>query len=361
MKIYHFVENISLERGGVRTVVANLDNYLNESHPNCSVVLTNAKEESDPYLEFTSTKFKVWAYSKELKEYAESLPINNTVFHLQGVFMHCHYLASKVAQKNNIPYIVTCHGMIEPVYLKEKRVKKKIYMDLFLNKILSKSTILHAITPHEKNNLFKLSGHKNIIEIPNFIHHSSLPKDLTFKPEEDYLLFLSRLHPQKGLDLLLNAMTKINDKKIKLKIVGTQNEYSDELQNKLKNSNIENRIEFVGSVYGDEKYKIYANAKAFVVPSYSEAIGMVNLEAAACKTPVITTFNTGINPEWNSNGGLMINPKIEELIEAINQATSWSAQEREERGNRLSNFVVNNYSWEKKGYLWDELYATLQQ
>jgi glycosyltransferase involved in cell wall biosynthesis len=359
MSIYHFAENISLERGGVRTVLVNLDNYLNTNNPNSSIILTNAKEKNDPYLEFPSTKFKAWAYSKELNEYTKNIPNENAVFHLQGVFMHCHYLASKEAQKSGIPYIVTSHGMIEPVYLKEKRLKKKFYMNLFLNKILSKSNVLHAITPQEKNNLFQLTNHKNIVEIPNFIHHSGLPKDLIYQPEEEYLLFLSRLHPQKGLDILIEAMTKIDDKKIKLKIVGTKNDYSNELQKKLNNSIIKNRIEFLGGVFGNEKYNIYANAKAFIAPSYSEAIGMVNLEAAACNTPVITTFSTGISPEWNKNGGIMINPQIDELISAINQSTSLSIEERNERGKKLSDFVINNYSWEKKGYLWDNLYDSL--
>ncbi len=360
MKIYHFAENISLERGGVRTVVVNLDNYLNDKKPNCSVILTNVKEQNDKYLEFPPLKFKAWAYSKELKEYAQLIAKENTIFHAQGVFMHCHYLASKEALRANIPYIITCHGMIEPIYLKEKRLKKKIYMELFLNEILSKSNILHAITPHEKNNLFRLTNHKNIIEIPNFIYSSGLPKNLTFQLEEDYLLFLSRIHPQKGLDMLIEAMTKIDNKKIKLKIVGSKNDYSNELQKKLKNSAIENRIEFIGSVYSDEKYKLYSNAKAFVMPSYSEAIGMVNLEAAACKTPVITTYSTGISPEWNNNGGIMINPNLDELINAINLATSWSDIERNDRGAKLSEFVINNYSWEKKGYLWNELYDSLK-
>jgi glycosyltransferase involved in cell wall biosynthesis len=154
-------------------------------------------------------------------------------------------------------------------------------------------------------------------------------------------------------------MTKIEDKKIKLKIVGSENGYSDSLKKIVRKAGLENRIEFLGGVFGDAKFELYANAKAFVAPSYSEAIGMVNLEAAACKTPVITTFNTGINTEWNTNGGIMINPTLEELTSAINAVTNWSNEERFSRGENLSNFVLNNYSWEKRGYLWNDLYSSL--
>jgi glycosyltransferase involved in cell wall biosynthesis len=154
-------------------------------------------------------------------------------------------------------------------------------------------------------------------------------------------------------------MGRIQNKKIKLKIVGTENSYSDTLKKVIAKSGLENRIEFLGGVFGDKKFELFANAKAFVAPSYSEAIGMVNLEAAACKTPVITTFETGISSKWNSNGGLMINPNVEELTQAINTVTSWSNEERFSRGENLSNFVLMNYSWEKRGVLWNELYSSL--
>ena len=66
-KIYHTTENISLESGGVRTVLVNLDKNINERNINSSIILTNKKEVNDAYLEFPSKKFKSWCYSNELK------------------------------------------------------------------------------------------------------------------------------------------------------------------------------------------------------------------------------------------------------------------------------------------------------
>jgi glycosyltransferase involved in cell wall biosynthesis len=273
--------------------------------------------------------------------------------------MHTQYRPSKFAVKNNIPYITTPHGMLQPWYLLNKRLKKKLYLELLLKNILMKSSILHAITPFEKESLYQLTKHKNIVEIPNFIHHLGIPKNLIYQPEDEYLLNLGRIHSGKGLDILLEAFTKIDNKKIKLKIVGAENDYSSILKAMIAKLNIAYRIEFVGSVYGLDKYKLFANAKAFIAPSYSEVIGMVNLEAAACKTPVITTYNTGISPEWNNNGGIMINPNVTELVKAINTITSCNDAERNQRGSMLSDFVIKNYSWEEKGHLWNDLYNSL--
>lgn len=357
--IYQIASNVSLESGGQRTAVVNIHNYINTVNNFSSYILTNEKEKSDSFLEFPSDKFGFWYYSNELKKHLCSNIGDIDMMHLHGVFMHTQYISSKLAKKNKIPYVITPHGMLEPWYLNDKKFKKKFYLNLLLNEILVKSNVIHAITPSEKENLYKLSKHKNIVEIPNFIHYSKLPINLTYNPEEEYLLFLSRLHPGKGLDILIQSISQIENKKIKLKIVGAENNYSQDLKKKCRELGIENRIEFLGGIYGSQKYELFSNAKAFVAPSYSEAIGMVNLEAAACKTPVITTYNTGISPEWNTNGGVMIHPNTEELTKSLNKVVSWSVEERNQRGNELSNFVIDNYSWEKKGYLWNELYNSI--
>lgn len=358
--IYHVAQNLSYESGGLRAVVVNLHEYLKKNSNFESLVITNIKESVDSFKEFPSLKLKSWGYAAELDQYISSQINKTDLLHLHGVFMHAQYSSYRHALKNDIPYVITPHGMLEPWHLNDKKLKKAIYLKLVLDSILKKSNILHAITPIEKENLFQLTNHKNIVEIPNFIHYTDFPDNLTYKPSEEYLLFLSRLHPKKGLDILVKSMAKIENKKIKLKIVGTENSYSNTLKKLAQDLGIEKRIEFVGSVYGNEKFALFANAKVFIAPSYSEAIGMVNLEAAVCKTPVITSYETGINPNWNDNGGIMIHPKIEDLVIAINESLSWSDNERIDRGKNLSHYVIENYSWEKKGMLWDELYNSIK-
>jgi len=253
-KIFQIVESVSFESGGLRTAVTNIDDNINQYGDFSSVILTNGMEENDPYFSFPSETFKFWNYSPDLKRHLNLNLKNVDLFHLHGVFMHAQYVSSKLALKHKIPYLISAHGMLQPWYLNDKKLKKQFYLNVLLNKILAKADIIHAITPLEKENLYKLTKHKNIVEIPNFIHYKWVPENLTYKPEEDYLLFLSRLHPGKGLDILIKAMSRIDDKKIKLKIVGTQNAYSQNLKKLCREAGLENRIEFLGSVYGSEKF-----------------------------------------------------------------------------------------------------------
>jgi glycosyltransferase involved in cell wall biosynthesis len=356
--IFQVVEKISKEMGGLRTSVTSIDDYINSQDNFNSTILTSKKEKEDTYVEFVPQKIDFWCYSTDLKTYLETNISKADIVHTHGVFMYPQYISCKIAENQKIPYLITAHGMLEP-YLNKGSIKKKVYSKLFLDNMLKKASAIHAITPFEKNNLFCLTKHKNIVEIPNFISFSEIPVLEIYNPTEEYLLYLGRIHEGKGLDILIQSISKIDNTKIKLKIVGTENEYSEVLKKLSRDLNIDDRIDFMGGVYGHEKYKLYTNAKVMVAPSFSEVIGMVNLEAAACKTPVITTFNTGINPNWNTSGGIMINPNTDELINAINQSVNWSTGERNQRGYTLSDFVRKNYSWEEKGYLWNELYNSL--
>jgi glycosyltransferase involved in cell wall biosynthesis len=355
MKILHLAENLSNDSGGLRTAVLSLHDYISKQIE--SDIICNQKESNDPFIEFKTNK--LWNYSKELNNYLQNNISTFDINHIHGIFMHIHFAGYKYSQLENKPYILSPHGMLEPWHLKDKALKKKIYLNLLGNKLIKNATFLHAITPLEKDNLFHLTKHKQIFEIPNLFHFNTIPQNIKKENNEDYLLFLSRIHPKKGLDILIESISYIDDKKIKLKIVGSINDYANELIQKCKILGISERVEFVGGVYGAEKYQLYANAKAFVAPSYSEAIGIVNLEAAACKVPVITSFATGINPDWNKNGGLMINPNINELINAINTITNCNESELREMGNRLSEYVYKEYSWEKKGSLWIDLYQSI--
>jgi hypothetical protein len=184
-KIFHLAENVSLESGGVRTVVINLHNYINENIYYNSNIITNKKEKNDSFIEFPSTQLRSWNYSREIKSNLEKQFYPTDILHLHGVFMHIQYVSSILAKKNKIQNIITPHGMLEPWIMNDNKLKKKLYFELILKNIISNSKVLHAITPLEKDNLFKLTKHRNIIEIPNFINYGELPKNLNYNPDEE--------------------------------------------------------------------------------------------------------------------------------------------------------------------------------
>ena len=356
-KILHVAEDISITSGGLRTMILELNNYLNQNKID-SNILTLKKEAEDVSFESCVCKGNPWWYANDLKDKLNIKLSENNFMHLHGAWMYPQYIAAKLSRKQNVPYLMTFHGMLEPFLLKDKYYKKAGYFEIILKKAAKKAQILHAITPNEKNNLFNDFNHNQIIEIPNLIHFKE-EKQAIYNPEEDYFLFLGRFHRVKGIDLLLNAFEKMSNKQMKLYLVGFENDYSKKIMKRIEHSTISHRVKFCGALVNHEKELVIANAKALISPSFSEVIGMVNLEAANMRTPVITTFNTGINKDWGNNGGIIINPNIEEITSALNKASDWSNNERIERGNHLYEYVYYNYSWQKKGKLWIELYNHL--
>jgi len=347
--LYHIAEDISKASGGIRTVVLDIKNQFPESK-----IITTSKEDSDLTIEAFQNKGP-WLYSKTLKKRLSTID-KPSLFHIHGVWMHAQYAAAQVASKSNIPFIVSPHGMYEPWLWKEGTVKKKLYFNLLAGSAFAKANYIHAITPDEQLNLQNLFPKTKVVCIPNAIETQKLIA--TKERDRPYFLFLGRMHHKKGIELLIESFTSLKDLEFDLKIAGPESEYGQMLQNKVQTSG-DSRIKFIGAVRGEKKKELYRNAQALVAPSYSEVVGMVNLEAAMMATPVITTFKTGLLTEWNQNGGILISPTQENLSNAINRAAQWSQKQRDENGLKLRSFVIANYSWESIKPQWDKLYREL--
>lgn len=358
-EVYHIADDISYTSGGLRTVVENLSNYLNTSTPFESSILTLKKEPQDSHLSFKPSQPRFWNYSRAFRKHLEDAIGADSIYHLQGVWKYPQYIASRIAREKGIPTVITCHGMLQPYLLRDKGFKKSVYLNLLLKGILDNVSCVHAITQCEQDNLATITKNKNIVQIPNLMNAPAAHCLKSYNPADEYILYLGRFHKVKGLDLLVDAFGELQDKVIKLFLVGFKNEYSESLLRLVRKRSLVDRVVFLEERVDESKYKLFSDAKVFVAPSYSEVIGMVNLEAAMCHTPVITTFNTGIDPDWGKHGGILIHPNRNELVTALNHALAWSVEERIDRGNQLSEFVVNSYSWQKKGYLWNELYSSL--
>jgi glycosyltransferase involved in cell wall biosynthesis len=357
MKILHIVEDYSIESGGLRTVIKDLNFYLNKADDFHSFILSSKREALDNVFIVETTK--PWLYSsawlKKLKLINKQY--NFDVFHIHGVWMYPQFMAVKFCIKNKIPFIVSCHGMYEPWLWEKGTLKKKFYFNFLTKNIFKKARFIHAITSLEKNNLKQLFKSSKITEIPNLIAESA-----TFHSEknskEKYILYLGRLDSKKGIDMLIKAFSKVNNENIILKIAGKINNYKTILDTLINRLQIRSKVTFLGIVSGETKQNLIKNAHVLVAPSHSEVIGMVNLEAAVLKTPVITTYQTGLDQLWNDNGGKLINSNTDELVKALEEVLKWSDEERDLNGEKLYDFVIANYSWTERFKDWVELYKS---
>lgn len=356
IRILHIVEDFSVKSGGLRTVVQSLDFHL-KSLGYKSYILSSGKEKEDKI--FIVEASNKWLYSKQWKDkiYDILKAKKIDVFHIHGVWLYPQYIAAKIAVKEKLPFVLSTHGMLQPWMWKKGKLKKKIYFNFLIKKTFNNASLLHTITENETENLRKLFINQNFKEIPNLIFMDKSLEPITIV--EKYILYIGRLNKTKGIDLLIKAFSSINQKDFKLKIAGEINSYKEELDKIILKFDLNDKIEFLDIVKGDFKTSLFKKAWVVVSPTYSDVIGMVNLESASFKTPVITTYKTGLKEEWNMNGGKLINPNVEELKEALFEVLSWNENERNENGTILYNFVLKNYSWNYQLSKWDELYQSI--
>lgn len=295
----------------------------------------------------------------------------------QGItHLHVHefwrggYVAGmRAAMAARIPVVLSAHGATSPWALFGqgwiKRLKKHAYWKLFARHLLPPWTALHAITPLEQRHMQQFFGREPKVVIPNAFHQTYCPTgDLGQVPclAPRRLVFLGRLHPVKGVDLLIHAFHQAHlNGEWELLIAGPEEvpSYAKKLKDIASAGVRAESIRFIGACYGTEKSYLLASAWVVVVPSRTEVMGMVNLEASSAGTPTITTHTTGL-VGWADSGGILIEDSLESLRAALEGSSNWSLSERLERGARCQRYVVRKYEMDTVGKKWLRLYSSLK-
>ncbi len=375
--VFHLTDDFA-PHSGVTGMISQLSRYLAGQGWSVTILTTEGEVSPGPLgvnlIEFPPRLGGVWQFPKGLRSYLDQLrQVPRRIFHLHGIWMGVQWLAAREALRQGTPALLSPHGMLNSWHLQQlsfKKLKKLIYWHTVAYPAFRHLPLLHAVTPWERDELVRYFPGQVIEVIPNAIDLEELAAllgnlgdDLSVPVEEPYILFLGRLHPVKGVDLLIKAFAKClpgAKRQFRLLIAGPDSDpaYSGELKSLVRQLGMEEAITFLGPVFGREKVALYRQAWAFCAPSQTEVIGLVNLEAAALGLPVITTHETGLG-NWEEEGGVLVHPRVEELSRALQGVFSWSESERQDRGQRLRQLVERRYSWQVVGPQWLELYSQL--
>lgn len=316
-----------------------------------------------------STFGKPWWYGPTLRpalaELMRKSAAGQCVAHLHGVWAAPQFFAARAAHRGDVPIVMTAHGMLEPWLWTQQgwrtRAKKALYWRSLALPVLEHAKVIHAITPLERDHLHRLFPHHPIEVIPNAIEMAAVPP--VRRKKEKSILFMGRIDPKKGVHLLIQAFAaaRLSDDWV-LHVVGPiwSEPYMADLKRLTQVHGLESRVNFIGPLFGDAKQRLLESAWVMAVPSYSEAVGLVNLESGERELPSITTHQTGLS-DWEEGGGLLVNPDVTQLQVALQQACSWSLAERLERGMASRALVQRRYSWDAVIPQWRALYASALQ
>jgi glycosyltransferase involved in cell wall biosynthesis len=254
------------------------------------------------------------------------------------------YLWSKRVDK---PYVISIHGMLEPWALQQSRIKKRLARWLYQDRVINGAACLRATSRMELENIRLAGFNKPVAVVPPGIDVPPKPAVNPRSGSRSFrtALFLSRLHPKKGLLNLIEAWREVRPQNWNLLIVGPDdNGYRARAEAAVAAANLENSISFSGPSWGEQRFDYYWTADLFVLPSFSENFGMVIAEALACELPVITTRALPWHELEEYDCGWWVNVGTKPLIDALREAFSLSDQQRTEMGVRGRNLVAQNYA-----------------
>jgi len=293
-----------------------------------------------------------------------------SVVHNHGLWMFPNFYARQAAIAAGVPLVISPRGMLEEWALGRSRYRKMMAWYLYERNNLKFAALFHATSEAEAGSIRALGLDQPIAVIPNGI---DVP-DLSVVPDRKiletrfpelagkrWLLFLSRLHPKKGITELLHVWSDLAGRfpEWQLVIAGTDLDgYAVTVKREANTLGLGNRITFTGMLTGNDKTCALANADLFVLPTLSENFGIVVAEALAHSIPVITTKAAPWKELITNNCGWWINTGETALAAALLEAMQLPADERREMGMRGQDFMIQRYSWVrvasemKAVYLW---------
>lgn len=273
----------------------------------------------------------------------------NSIIHNHGLWLPANHWVCQVAKKNHIPMVIQPHGMLEPWSLSQKAWKKRLALNLFQRADLVLAKVLIATSSEEYENLRKLGFRQPIAVIPNGVRIDAplginLNQALPLQ-EIRTALFLSRVHPKKGLINLVRAWAQIRPSGWKLRIAGPdEGGHLEEVMELADELGVAESMEYVGSVEGERKSAVYRGADLFVLPTHSENFGVVVAEALAQGLPVITTRGAPWADLERYGCGWWIDIGVEPLVHALREALALSDDERDVMG-KFGREYVRRFDW----------------
>lgn len=270
-----------------------------------------------------------------------------SVYDVQGLWQYPSLTSLRYHRRYGTPYVVTPRGMLDPWARKRSQWKKRLVRTWFEDAHLSQAACLRATATMEAEHFRGFGLNNPIAVVPNGV---TVPRTLPGRliQERRRMLFLSRVHPKKGLELLLKAWAAIESARPdwELVIVGPDElGHTVEMQKLAQDLGL-GRVEWRTAVYGEAKAALYRSADCFVLPTHAENFGLVVAEALAHEVPVITTRNAPWSDLEEYRCGWWIDLDEIVLRETLEKATCLPRERLWDMGERGRAWMERDFQWD---------------
>jgi len=362
MKLIHVVPHISAEASGPSYSVPRLCEALAARGHELTLACLAAGREvpgvevevhpSWPFLRQFAVSPK---HARALRAHAAEADI----VHNHSLWSMVNVAAGWVVPGQGAKLVTSPRGTLSEWALAHSKRRKQMLWPL-QRRVLERADLLHATSEAELADIRRAGLSAPVAVIPNGIDIPSPPGPRQGDPESRTLLFLSRVHPVKGIESLLDAWTTLASRHPdwNLWIVGPgDTAYAKSLTARAAVQGA-HRVTFVGPLYGEEKKAAYRNAELFVLPSHSENFGVVVAEALAQGCPALVSHGAPWAGLETEGCGWWIPNDVASLRATLDAAMSKSTNSLHEMGAKGRAWMERDFGWDviatqmDKAYRW---------
>ena len=249
-----------------------------------------------------------FTYTPGLKSWLKSNLSDFDFAHVHTVFSHPANVTMQVCRSTATPYAVRPLGQLCRWSLQQRSWLKKLQLSIITRRNLNGASFIHCTSAMEAEESAEAGFRSPCsvlphgIDLPPQLEHprSRLRDRLGIPADRKLVVFMSRVHPKKGIELLIAAVAQATTP-FDLLIAGAGDEaYMQELKRLIDNAGISQRVRWLGFLQGDDKWLLLQGADLFVLPSHSENFGIAVLEAIACGLPVVVSDQVALQSEVKS-------------------------------------------------------------
>lgn len=297
LTVLHYIPRIDRSSGGLGAFMQLMSREIGSR---CRLHVLTHKDSENLKLENCTVSYlsSMWPTFITKNEFSRILDkIRPDVVHVNTCWMPLSAYTVMWAKEMGYKVVLTPHGMLDTLIIKHNYWTRKMPAILsYQRKAVSKADLIHSTSEHERKVLFHIGWNKNIHIIPNGVDLKRIRKKEEGEAEKT-ILYLGRIHPQKGLSYLIEAIAEtkalLKAHGYSVSIVGMgEDSYVNKLKDMASQLGVNAIIKFHGPVYEEEKLEMFRKASLFILPSFAESFGIVVAESLASGTPVITTKGT---------------------------------------------------------------------
>jgi glycosyltransferase involved in cell wall biosynthesis len=375
LKILQIIPSISLIYGGPSQMVRGLSAALAEQGVYVTILTTNSngdfgqlplsvplaqpiKEQGYEVIYFNCSPFRRYKFSLGLLNWLWHHGQDYDLAHIHALFSPISTAAATLCRLKKLPYILRPLGTLDPLDLRKKQALKKIYGNLLERPNLQGAAAIHFTTQQEADVSERYGTNTPELILPLGVTPPSLlelePFPLRVIEETNNqiptLLFLSRIDPKKGLELLISALENLKKVGINFHfILAGSNpqdpDYEQQILTQVQASTIATDTAIAGFVEGQAKWDLLKKADLLILPSYYENFGIVVAEAMAVGTPVLISDQVYIWPTVKAaEAGWICSCNLQSLTEQIQVALK-DPQELKRRGQNAQRLAGEQYTW----------------